>query len=673
MRLLSLAKSFCRSLFRKQQIDADLDDELHSTIDLLADQKVREGLSPAAARRAARIELGGVEQVKESVRAARVSAWFDSLVQDLRFGLRMLRKSPGFTAVAVLTLAVGIGSASAVFTVLYDAIIRPLPYRDSNQLVYIHNDFRRERMARTGVSGPDFADLTREHGIFSETGAYYFNDFTMTGTGYAQHVDVVNASASIFPMLGVKPLVGRTFTQQEDTTGSKVAVLSDGLWQGAFGGDPNAVGRSIELDGTTFRVVGVMPADFNFPFPATEMWVPLSLPPARYAPAERGREWLQMIARVAPGLTPRRANEALLELSHSYAVAFPDAYSRQAGWHFSCEQMVDQQTNPIRKWLVLAFGAVLCILLLACVNVSGLLLLRATARQREWGVRAALGASPARLVRQIFIETGVLAFVGCCVGIVFASGSVRLIDQFSPIRDAAVGAWTYLFAVMVALGGTLLAASSPALALFKLPLNESMKTGSNQIAIANTKWRNALVAGQIAIAIVLVFTATALTRSFIKLIDLPLGFSAERVWTGSIQLPERGQPAALQSAQFFGNLVTGISSLPGVDSASAGFIPFSPDGMWVVNLYFPGRPTPAVRPFGAVNIVLPDYFRTLRIPVLQGRTFSVEDDMKSRAVAVVDRAFVVKYFWGQDPIGQLVANSATKDKPYTIVGVVGSV
>lgn len=672
-RWLHKTAMWLKSLFRRREIDRELDDEIAAHVQLMVDEKIGNGMTHEQARRAAKLELGGVEQVKERVREVRTGAWLETLFQDFRFGLRVLRKTPGVSLIVILTLAVGIGSASAVFTVLYDAILRPLPYRDANQLVYVHNRFKRTGLARTGVSGPDFVDLTREHKIFSETGAYYFNDFTMTGTSYAQHVDAVNASATIFPMLGLKPLIGRTFTEQEDSAGSKVVVLSDRFWQGAFGGDPHTVGRSVELDGTAYRIIGVMPADFNFPFPATEMWVPLSLSPARYAPAERGRKWLQMVARVAPGLTPRRAEEALLELSRSYAEAFPDAYPQQAGWHFSCEQMVDQQAKPIRNWLVLAFGAVICVLLVACVNAAGLLLVRATARQREWAVRAALGASPARMVRQIFVETGVLVFAGCGVGIGFASGAIQLIDEFGPIHDAAVGPWTYSFAVIVALGSTFLASSSLAFALLKLPLNESLKTGNNHIATSDTSWRNALVAGQIAIAITLLFTATALTRSFIKLLDVPLGFSAERVWTGSIQLPVRGQTAALHSSQFFGNLVNRISSLPGVESASAGFIPFSPDGMWVVDLNFPGRPKPAVQPSAAVNIVLPDYFRTLRIPLLRGRTFSVEDDMNSRAVAVVDRAFVQEYFRGQDPIGQLVANGATGDKSYRIVGVVGSV
>jgi putative ABC transport system permease protein len=609
----------------------------------------------------------------ELVHRHAIHSYVEDLVSDLSQTLRQVRSSFGVALICTLVLAVGIGSAAAVFAVLYDAILKPLPYRDSNQLVYVHNEFRRVRLARTGVSGPDFADLTTQREIFSETGAYYFNDFTMAGTGYAQHVDAVNTSASIFPMLGLKPLLGRTFTEEEDIAGAKVVVLSYDLWRGTFGDDPNAIGRTIELDGAAYQVIGVMPADFDFPYRATQMWVPLSLPPLRYAASERGRKWLQMIARVAPGLTPQRANAALVEISRSYAATFHDAYPLKAGWHFSCEQMADQRTETIRGWLALAFAAVLCVLLVACINASGLLLVRTTVRQREWAVRAALGARPARLLRQVFTETGLLALAGCGAGMAFAAGAVRVINEFGPVRTAGIGPWTYLFALIVALGSTVVAGISPAASLLNLPLNESLKTGDSQIATSRTGWRNVLVAAQIAIAITLLFTATALAHSFVKLLRLPLGFSAERVWTGAIQLPERGETAALHSSQFFQNLVSRVSALPGVESASAGSIPFSPDGMWLSDLYFPGRPAPAVRPTAAINVVLPDYFKTLEIPLLEGRTFSVEDDTNGRTVAVVDRAFVQRYFRGRDPIGQLVANDATEDNPYTIVGVVGSV
>jgi putative ABC transport system permease protein len=596
-----------------------------------------------------------------------------SVISDLAYGFREIRRNTSTAAVCVWVLGTGIGSATAVFTVLYDAILKPLPYLSADELVYVHNEFPQAQLARTGESGPDFADLSTHHEIFSNTAAYFFNDFTMTGTVYAQHVDAVNVSASLFPMLGVPAKIGRAYTVEEELAGSKVAVLSDSLWRGTFGGDPNAIGRSIALDNNAYQIIGVMPAEFQFPYPATQMWLPLSISPARFAPRERGRKWLQMVARLAPRLTPQRANAALSQVSHSYSAAFPDAYPEKAGWHFSCQPMTTQQTAQIRGWLVLAFGAVLCVLLIACINASGLLLVRTTVRQREWAIRASLGATPTRLFRQMLTETGLLAFAACGVGMALAIGELRLINDFGPIRRAAVGPWTYLFALAIAAGSTVLAGTLPAAAVARMPLGQSLKTGDGRIATGQRGWRNILVAGEIAIAIALLFTAMALTRSFIKLLDVPLGFSPERIWTASIQLPDRGPSSGPSSSRFFQTLTSGISALPGVESASAGLIPFSPSGVRVVDLYFPGRPVPAVRPAAVLNIVLPNYFSTLRIPFLAGRSFSEQEGPTTTAVAIVDRAFAQKYFPDEDAIGKPVASNAKKDEPYTIVGVVGGV
>jgi predicted permease len=596
-----------------------------------------------------------------------------SIAADLAYGLRQIRRNMSAAIICVLVLGIGIGSAAAVFTVLYEALLKPLPYRSADQLVYVHNEFPHAQLARTGESAPDFADLTTRHEIFSTTAAYFFNDFTLTGTVYAQHLDAVNISASVFPMLGIPARIGRTYTADEERAGSKVALLSDSLWRATFGGDPNAVGRSIFLDRDAYRIIGVMPAEFEFPDPATQMWIPLSLPAARFAPRERGRKWLQMVARLAPPWTPQHANAALAEVSHSYAAAFPDAYPERAGWHFSCEPIAAEQTARIRSWLMLAFGAVLCVLLIACTNASGLLLVRTTVRRREWATRASLGATPARLFQQMFTEAGLLAIAAFGAGMACAAGEVRLINSFGPIRHATIGAWTSVFAFAAAVGSTVFAGILPAAALSRFPLDRSLRAGDGRVASGHRGWRNLLVSGQIAIAIALLFTATALTRSFMKLTDVPLGFSSDRILTASIQLPDRSPSSGASASRFFQTLTTRIAALPGVESASAGMIPFSPSGVRIVDLSFPGRPVPPVRPAAALSIVLPDYFATLRIPLLAGRDFSGDDGPAASAVAIVDRAFARKYFPEENAIGKLVASSATKDTPYTIVGVVGSV
>lgn len=597
---------------------------------------------------------------------------------DLRYGLRQVRKNVSLSIACVAVLAIGIGSATAVFAVLYDAILRPLPYRDAAQLVYVHNEFPGSQLALTAESGPDFKDLSTHHEVFSETAAYYFNDFTMTGAGAAQHVDAVNASATLFPTLGIPPELGRTFSPEEDRYGAaKVVILSDALWRSAFGADRNVIGRSISLDGAPYRVIGVMPADFNFPHTATQMWVPLALSPARLSENDRGDKWLQMIARVAPGLTATQANAALMGISHGFAAAYPSDYPQNTGWRFSCAPIVEVQTQAIRGWLLLAFGSVLCVLLIACINVSGLLFVRASVRRGEWAVRAALGAGPSRLVRQILAETSLLALIGCVAGVLLAVLLVRISNQFGPIHRTQIEPWTLAFALGLCLVATFLAGILPASAYSRIPLEQALRASGPRTSGSGSNWRRMLVAGQLAIAVALLFTATALSRSFVKLLDVSPGFSSEHVWTGSVGLPvkryytEPGQ--AYYYPRFFQELVRHISALPGVESASACLaLPFSSGG-FTADLYLPGRPETAVRPAERYNLVLPKYFQTMKIPLLEGRAFTEQDDASAPLVAIVDRVFAEKYFAGEDPIGKHVANNARRDSPYVIVGVVGSV
>lgn len=603
---------------------------------------------------------------------------FHDFRTDIHFGLRQARRNLPLTVVCAAVLAIGIGSATAVFAILYDAILKPLPYRDTAQLVYVHNEFPKSQLSMTAESGPDFRDLSARREIFSETAAYYFNDFTMTGAGEAQHVDAVNASATLFSMLGMRPQLGRAFTAEEDRYGAAhVVVLSDALWHSAFGAQREAVGRSISLDGVPYQVIGVIPADFNFPYPATQMWVPLALPPGLFAPNERGDKWLQMIARIAPGLTPERANAALGEVSHSYAKTFPNDYPEGTGWHFSCVPIVEQQTMTIRGWLWLAFGAVFCVLLIACINVSVLLLVRASARRGEWAVRAALGAGRARLVRQILAETGVLAVIGCGAGLLLAVFLVEMSNQFGPIHRTSIESWSFVFCAGLCIVATVLASILPAAGFSRLQIDQELRASSARASGRESAWRRVLVAGQIGIAIALLFTATALSRSFVKLLDVSPGFSPEKVWTGSVGLPERMHDNRLTGdsvySRFFQEFAGRVSKLPGVKSASASVVlPFSSSG-WTADLYFPGRPASAIRPAAQYAVVLPGYIETMKIPLLQGRLLNEHDNASSPWVALVDDSFVEKYLPEQNPIGTFVANNGARSKPYQIVGVVGHV
>ena len=661
------------ALLRLNRAESSPEEEMSFHLEMEARKNYAAGLALSEAHREAGAVFGGSAKMLEECRDARGGRWFEDFMQDLHYGVRQAGRNLSLTIVCASVLAIGIGSATAVFAVLYDALLKPLPYRDANGLVFVHNEFPGSQLAVSAESGPDYIDLNKRRDIFSETAAYYFNDFTMTGAGTAQHVDAVNASATLFSMLGIQPELGRTFTPQEDRFGlAQVVILSDALWRSAFGAQSNVIGRSISLDGNPYQIIGVMPADFNFPYPATQMWVPLALRSADLAPGERGDKWLQMIARVAPGLTPQRANDVLAGISHGYAAAYPDFYPEKTGWRFSCAPILEVQTTSIRSWLLLAFGAVFCVLLIACINVSGLLLVRASVRRGEWAVRAALGAGPSRLVRQIFAETSLLALIGCVAGVLLAVGLVRLSNQFGPIHRTTIEPWTLIFSLGLCLVAIFLAGILPATTFSNMPLEQVLRSSGPRASASGSNWRRMLVAGQLAIAIALLFTATALSRSFVKLLDVSPGFSPDHVWTGLVQLPERSHPD--NSAEFFSELVRRISALPGVESASACLtLPFSPSG-YTADLYFPGRPETTIRPAARYNIVLPGYIETMKIPLLAGRTFTAQDDdAGSPLVAMVDQSFVQKYFPHESPIGRLVANNGQKDKPYTIIAIVGSV
>ncbi|MGH9734426.1 MAG: ABC transporter permease [Candidatus Acidiferrales bacterium] len=600
----------------------------------------------------------------------------NDFASDFSHGVRQIRRNLSLTIVCVGVLAIGIGSATAVFAALYDSLLRPLPYHDASQIVFVHNDFA-SVLGHAGNSAPDYVDLSAHREIFSETAAYYFNDFTMTGvrgSAYAEHVDAVNASASLLSLLGVRPQLGRTILRTDDRHGAAgVLVLSDAFWKSQFGGNPGAIGKSILLDGEPYQIIGVMPADFNFPYPATQMWVPLALRPEAFAPGERGNKWLRMLARFAPGVTVEQANSMLAAVGHGLAMRFPNDYPEKAGWHFSVERMQAEQTKDIRQWLLLAFGAVACILFIACINVSGLLLVRATLRNREWAVRSALGANPGRLVRQLLTETSLLVVLGCGAGMAVAVALVRLINTYGPLHNTQIEPRIVAFALAVCVISTLLSGLVPAVLSSRASIDPMLRAGGGRTTTGHSRWRGALVAGQISIAVALLFTATALGRSFARLLVVSPGFSPEHVWSGSVGLPQKGYATSASRAEFFRDLVDRIGALPGVESASAALaLPFSSGG-YTADLFIPAHPATSARPAARVNVVLPNYFETMKIRLLKGRTFTAHDDKSSQAVVMIDKEFARDYFPGEDPIGKLVANNCCRDRLATVIGVVGSV
>jgi putative ABC transport system permease protein len=380
-----------------------------------------------------------------------------------------------------------------------------------------------------------------------------------------------------------------------------------------------------------------------------------------------------MIARLAPGLTFEGANSMLASAGHQLAVEDPDSYPEKTGWHFSFVPMFSEQTSDVRQWLLLAFGAVACVLLIACTNVAGLLLVRATVRNREWAVRAALGASGTRLVRQILTETSLLVITGCAAGLALAVTLVRIINLYGPVHRTQLEPWAIGFAFGLCVVSTLIAGLLPALLSSRVSIEQTLRAGAGRATTGQSHWRGALVAGQIGIAVALLFTATSLGRSFAKLLEVSPGFSPERVWTGSVALPQKHYSTGESHAAFFTTLIERVSALPGVESASAGMsLPFSSGG-YTADMYIPEQPNAPTRPAARVDIVLPNYFETLKIPLLKGRVFTSHDGPASPSAVVINEEFARKYFPGEDAIGKMVANNATHDKLATIIGIVGNV
>jgi len=599
------------------------------------------------------------------------------LVRDLRFALRQFRHQPVFSLLAISILALGIGASSAVFSLLYDAVLKPLPYPDAGRLLFIHNAFPKHQVAVTGVSGFDYAEVKRHTGVFSNAGVFFWNDLNLTGAGEPRHVDVVNMSASVFETLGLKPQIGRTFSEAEDQHGAPgTAVLSENLWRSAFASDPQVLGRVIHLNSLPYTIIGVMPRAFDFPSRETQLWIPTGFRQGEFT-LEGGRmeKWLHMVARVAPSASPQKVEAALAAISDSLASRYAPFYPKNEGWHFTARRLAEEQTDSVRRWLYLAFAAVFSVLLIACINVSGLLLVRGAARTGEIAVRLAMGATQKRIVRQILSETLVLTVPGAALGLILAVWAVPLVNLYGPLpRPTSIHLWTLFCALALALVSALVAGLLPALLTARLPIEEGLKRAAARTSTVRGSWRDIAVAAQLAVAVALVFTATLLSRSFLNLTRTPTGFAQAHVWTGGVFWfggnATGGQP---WNTQFFEPLLEQLSSLPGVERASAGnALPFNPSGVWTEALRLPGRPKMTPPPEAQIGIVLPGYFETLGIPLVRGRTFTSRDRAGAPPVAVIDEELARRYFPGEDPLGKPVGSGGA-ETPARIIGVVGSV
>ena len=676
--------SLMRNLFRRRQVEDQLDAELRAYLDLLTDQKRRLGLSPADARRAALLEVGGVELVKEQCRDVRRGAWLNGFVQDVRYAVRGLRKSPGFTAVAVLSLALGIGANSAIFGMFYAAFLRPLPYPHAGRLFALNR-------AGFGVLTPELL-LWRSGARAWDVAGWDDGGTTITGAGTPERMDSASVSSNFLRVLGVQPLIGRGFTDADGRPGiTGSAILSYDLWQRKFAADAAIAGRTVVLDGKAATILGVMPPDFLFPgYPGSyrpDLLV-VSPQPAQPDWSLTTVEGFRAIGRLHDGFTPQQGLGDLTALcSQPEMVLFLKNWgglNTRVGLT-ALQEAMNGRSRPV---LGLLLAAVCLLLLIACVNVASLQLGRAAARQRELGLRAALGASRLRLARLLIVENLVLSVLAGAAGFLAGSGLLHLLRtaQGLPIvglRDLRPGWMLGGAALALATLGGLAMGLAPACLAPRLEFNQVLKSGASGAMGARRGWvRPALVMTQVALALVLLLGAGLLLRSLAGVLAVDPGFSPANVLTARLQLPNARYRSEAQQRAFIQQLLDAVTGLPGVESAgTANSIPLTNVSLGGI-VRLEGEPvrrpggigTGAVRSSAIVSVT-PQYFHTMRMRLLRGRPFSGQERTDGPPVVVVNALAARTFFGTEDVLGKhLQALKLGHDKPWwTIIGVVDNV
>ena len=610
-----------------------------------------------------------------------------TLVQDVKYGLRMLVKNPVFTAVAVLTLALGIGANTAVFSVVNTVLLKPLPYTDPDRLMTVESLDTRHGPAPDPLSYPDFFDFRARNHVFDHLVTSRDTNMILTGAGEPVQLDTEMVTWDLFSALGLRPELGRGFLQGEEAAGTHVVVLSHALWQRLFGGDARIVGRTVTLDRKPYTVVGVVPTGFAFPVnePDIQLWTTIAAdreaPPGDQPITEqRGAHLLRALGRLKPGVSIEQARADLDVIAQALAKQYPDTNTntRRASVRPALETLVGKSRTP----LLILLGAVSLVLLIACANIANLLLARTASREHEMAVRSAIGASRSRVIRQLLTESTLLAILGGGAGIVLAEYALHLLlplggESIPRLDQASVDGRVLAFSLLLAFITSVLFGMAPALQASNVDLAGSLKEQSRGSTNRQDRLRGALVIAQVTLGLVLVTGAGLLMASFLHLEQSDLGLKPGHLLTYWFSLPESEYKTAQQMA-FYDQLLERMRTLPGVQSAAGVWpLPLGGDNA-TVTFNIEERPTPPPsRPSARMAFATPGYFRTAGIPLLKGRSFTAHDDEKAPAVLIVNKAFADKFFPGEDVIGKRITPGATGpgqkgETLHEIVGVVGS-
>ena len=674
--------------------EQDIVEELSQHLEDEFERAVSRGATEQEAHRTASAELCDLLQ-RELQRAERPvtqnpvamgtrrkSNFVADAMQDIRYALRMFAKNPAFTAIAVLALALGIGANSAIFSVVDAVLLRPLPFKNPERLVMIWENATHLGFPKNTPSPANFLDWRQQSTVFDGMAAFVERSFNLTGVGEPERLDGRRVSANLFDLLGTRAIVGRTFVPQEDTPGTKVAVLNEALWKRRFGGNPDIVGKAITLNGESYTVIGVVRSTMRLPAFGKwrdQVWVPLAF--ASEEAASRGDHFLDVIARIKPGITLRQAQAEMETIMARLAQQYP-RYNTRIG--AVVRPLHEEIVGDIKPALLVLLGAVVFVLLIACANVANLLLARAAVRQKEIALRLAVGADRARLTKQLLVESVMLSLLGAIVGLGFACAGLNVLTHFIPpevMHDEAIAinARVLVFTLAMATITGLIFGLAPAMQASHFNLNDTLKEGGRDsgAGVHGKRVRSALVIAEVAVSFILLIGAGLLINSFMHLRNLDPGFRADHLLALNVDLSEVKYPDAQRQIAFFDEVVRHVRALPGVQSAAAaGNLPFTYNGdsMGIAVEGIPDPP-PDQWPDVIYRTIGPGYFTTMGIPFVRGRDFTDQDTLDTTLGVVISEKTAKHYWPNQDPIGKrLKPGASTSQSPWrTVVGVVKDV
>jgi predicted permease len=674
-------------LFDKKRRERELDAEMESHLRLHIEDNLRAGMSLEQARREAIMKLGGVEQTKEDFRQRRGLPLLETLLQDLRYAVRTLRKNPGFALVAVLTLALGIGANTAIFSLVNAILIRPLPYPAPEELVGLGQSRMQQGAGyiQTGVSLPNVKDIAEENTVFQQVAYYRFHSYNLIEENAPERVLSFQVSSGFLPMFGIEPRLGRFFSPDETAPGKDgVVIISFGLWQRRFAGAMDAIGKSIVLDQRRYAIVGVMPRDFQFTWDApVEVLVPLAFMNSELGESARSSRNLETLARMKPGVTHDQAQSEMRTIAERLAQQYPEA---NKGWNITVEALHAAYHRHLVEPLLVLLGAVSFVLLIACANIANLLLSRMAGRRREVAIRLAVGASRLRMIRQFLTESLLLAAFGGACGLLLAYwGTILLRTEalhniHSPgLREMRLDWRVLAYALAVAFLTSIVFGLGPALHASKMNLNEMLKESSLNITseTGRRRLRSGLVIIETALAIVLMTGAGLLIRTFVRIAGVDLGFNPNNALTMWISLPDYKYGSGVQQSAFFRDTLDRIRTIPGVDAAasfnSVDEVFFTPATQ--------ARPAPGQEPTATEQAISPEYFRAMGGKFLAGRDFSAADAAGSPPVAIINQTLAHRYWHDRNPVGDhlvllakiYAAQNKVADQLLEVVGVVADI